>query len=70
MMARKMVSFLDYFPRRKNCCLFLDEPNRILENGLGVEEEYSQPAAHIAKKKGKRTFRFSGFVNFPRFRKN
>lgn len=49
--------------------LFLDEPNRILENGLGVEEEYAASRTH-REEKGKRTFRFSGFVNFPRFRKN
>ncbi len=64
--GKKMVSFVDYFPREK-MLLFLDEPNRILENGLGVEEEYA--AAHIVKKKEKRTFRFSGFVNFSKVQK-
>lgn len=30
--------------------LFLDEPNRILENGLGVEEEYRQSRMHREEK--------------------
>ena len=43
--GKKMVSFVDYFPREK-MLLFLDEPNRILENGLGVEEEYAASRTH------------------------
>ena len=30
--------------------LFLDEPNRILENGLGVEEEYAASRTHREEK--------------------
>ena len=47
--GKKMVSFVDYFPREK-MLLFLDEPNRILENGLGVEEEYAASRTHREEK--------------------
>ena len=44
-----MVSFLDYFPREKTL-LFLDEPNRLAENGQGVEREYLQSRMHREEK--------------------
>ena len=47
--GKKMVSFVDYFPKEK-MLLFLDEPNRILENGLGVEEEYAASRTHREEK--------------------
>ena len=47
--GKKMVSFPDYFPENKTI-IFLDEPNRILENGLGVEEEYRQSRMHREEK--------------------
>ena len=46
---KKMVSFPDYFPEEKTM-LFLDEPNRIVENGQGVEEEYRQSRMHREEK--------------------
>ena len=46
---KKMVSFPDYFPEEKTL-LFLDEPNRIVENGQGVEEEYRQSRMHREEK--------------------
>ena len=47
--GKKMVSFVDYFPKEK-MLLFLDEPHRILENGLGVEEEYAASRTHREEK--------------------
>ena len=44
-----MVSFLDYFPKEKTL-LFLDEPNRLAENGQGVEREYLQSRMHREEK--------------------
>lgn len=44
-----MVSFLDYFPE-KNTLIFLDEPNRLTENGEAVEKEYTQSRMHREEK--------------------
>ena len=44
-----MVSFLDYFPGGKSL-IFLDEPNRLAENGCAVEEEYRQSLLRRAQK--------------------
>ena len=49
--------------------LFLDEPTVFWKTDWAWRKSMP-PAAHIVKKKEKRTFRFSGFVNFPRFRKS
>ncbi|MDO5135201.1 MAG: transcription-repair coupling factor [Eubacteriales bacterium] len=48
---KDMVSFLDYFPQ-EDTLIFLDEPNRLLENGEAVEEEYRQSCMHRAEKSG------------------
>lgn len=44
-----MVSFLDYFPKEKTM-IFLDEPNRLVEKGSGVEEEYRLSRMHREEK--------------------
>ena len=44
-----MVSFLDYFPEEE-ALIFLDEPNRLTENGQAVEEEYQQSLMHREEK--------------------
>ena len=41
----KRVSFLDYF-ERENSILFLDEPARLVERGVGVEQEFVQAQAN------------------------
>ena len=46
---KDMVSFLDYFPEEKTL-LFLDEPNRLAENGEAVEQEYRQSRIHREEK--------------------
>ncbi|MCD7867875.1 MAG: transcription-repair coupling factor [Clostridiales bacterium] len=43
------VSFLSYFPTEKTL-VFLDEPNRLLERGKAVEEEYLQSRMHREEK--------------------
>ena len=43
------LSFLDYFPAQKSV-VFLDEPNRLVEKGQAVEEEYRQSRLHRAEK--------------------
>ena len=43
------LSFLDYFPAQKSV-VFLDEPNRLVEKGQAVEEEYNQSRLHRAEK--------------------
>lgn len=46
---KAQLSFLDYFPAQKSV-IFLDEPNRLVEKGRAVEEEYSQSRLHRAEK--------------------
>ena len=46
---KNMVSFLDYFPEEETI-IFLDEPNRLVENGQAVEEEYRQSRLHRQEK--------------------
>ena len=46
---KAQLSFLDYFPAQKSV-IFLDEPNRLVEKGQAVEEEYSQSRLHRAEK--------------------
>ena len=46
---KNMVSFLDYFPEEETI-IFLDEPNRLVENGQAVEEEYCQSRLHRQEK--------------------
>ena len=41
----KRVSFLDYFVR-ENTILFLDEPARLVERGVGIEQEFVQAQAN------------------------
>ena len=41
----KRVSFLDYFIR-ENTILFLDEPARLVERGVGIEQEFVQAQAN------------------------
>ena len=41
----KRVSFLDYFVR-ENIILFLDEPARLVERGVGIEQEFVQAQAN------------------------
>ena len=47
-----MVSFLDYFPEKESI-IFLDEPNRLTEKGMAVEEEYRQSRLHREEKGSK-----------------
>ena len=46
---KAQLSFLDYFPAQKSV-IFLDEPNRLVEKGQAVEEEYRQSRLHRAEK--------------------
>ena len=46
---KAQLSFLDYFPAQKSV-VFLDEPNRLVEKGQAVEEEYNQSRLHRAEK--------------------
>ena len=46
---KAQLSFLDYFPAQKSV-IFLDEPNRLVEKGRAVEEEYRQSRLHRAEK--------------------
>ena len=46
---RHSFPFLDYFPAQKSV-IFLDEPNRLVEKGQAVEEEYRQSRLHRAEK--------------------
>lgn len=39
--GKNMISFLEYFPEEKSL-IFLDEPNRLTERALEVEEEFRQ----------------------------
>ena len=50
---KALVSFLDYFPKNQSL-IFLDEPNRLLENARAVEEEFIQSCRN-REKKGSRT---------------
>ena len=43
------ITFLDYFPADKTL-IFLDEPNRLVENALAVEEEFSQSCRNREEK--------------------
>ena len=46
---KKGMSFLDYFPVEKTL-IFLDEPNRLVEKGTEVSEEYEQSRKHREEK--------------------
>ncbi len=50
---KALVSFLDYFPKNQSL-IFLDEPNRLLENARAVEEEFIQSCRN-REEKGSRT---------------
>lgn len=50
---KTLVSFLDYFPKNQSL-IFLDEPNRLLENARAVEEEFIQSCRN-REEKGSRT---------------
>ena len=43
------ITFLDYFPADKTL-IFLDEPNRLVENAQAVEEEFSQSCRNREEK--------------------
>ncbi len=62
-----MVSFLDYFPEEE-ALIFLDEPNRLTENGQAVEEEYQQSLMH-REEKGEQKLRDSGCAGLRMLRK-
>ena len=47
--GEKMVSLLEYFPD-KLTAVFLDEPNRLTEKGLAVEEEFRTSRMHREEK--------------------
>ena len=60
-------SFLDYFPAQKSV-IFLDEPNRLVEKGQAVEEEYRQSRMHRAEK-GERNLPENWLCSFEKVQK-
>ncbi|MCI8418092.1 MAG: transcription-repair coupling factor [Lachnospiraceae bacterium] len=47
--TEKLVNFLDYF-QREDSLIILDEPNRLVEQGQGVETEFRESMANRAEK--------------------
>lgn len=62
-----MVSFLDYFPEKESI-IFLDEPNRLTEKGMAVEEEYRQSRLH-RKEKGSQNLPENWLCSFEQLQK-
>ena len=62
-----MVSFLDYFPK-DDTLIVLDEPNRLVEKGEEVEEEYTQSRAR-REEKGESTLPGSWITGFGKLQK-
>lgn len=64
---KDMVSFLDYFPKERTI-IFLDEPNRLIEKGGAVEEEYRQSRMH-REEKGSRNLPENWLCSFEQLQK-
>ena len=64
---KDMVSFLDYFPEERTI-IFLDEPNRLIEKGGAVEEEYRQSRMH-REEKGSRNLPENWLCSFEQLQK-